>query len=89
LNCAQQRPSGRTFAPYDTATEASSLDLRSFLQLNNRQVLAAGQVRHDQLETLAALAANWSGRPSAGQTRRSSVRNWQGKVVASGHGNCL
>jgi hypothetical protein len=48
LNCAQRLPSGRTSAQCDTATDAINLELRGFLQLNNRQMPAARQMLHGQ-----------------------------------------
>jgi hypothetical protein len=42
LNCAVYLLSGRTSAPCEAATQASNLDLRGFLQLNNRQMPATG-----------------------------------------------
>ena len=44
MNCAQQLPSRRTSAPCDTETQTSNLDLRGFLQLNNRQMPVAGEL---------------------------------------------
>jgi len=53
MRCAKPLPSGRTSAPCGIATQTSNLELRGFLQLNNRQMPATGQVRHGQVETLA------------------------------------
>ena len=47
-NFADGLSSRRTSAPCDTATQVSSLELRGFIQLNNRQMPAAGQVRQGQ-----------------------------------------
>ncbi len=68
LNLAEGLPSGRTSAPCDTATKASSLELRGFLQINNGQMVAPGQVRHVQLDPLATPPTHPCRRPSAWRT---------------------
>ncbi len=59
---------GRTPATNTAATQAGSLVLRDFLQLNNRQMSATGQVRHVQRDPLAALPSHLCRRPGAGRT---------------------
>jgi len=85
LISAAQTSLGRTSAPCDTLTQACSLDLRGFLQLNNREMSAACEVRHDQRDPLATPPSHPCRRPGA---RRSSwplssrlkpwcLRSWQ------------
>ena len=53
LDHAGQLSSGRSSTICSAAADVGSLGLRSLLQLNNWQVLAATQMRHDQREPLA------------------------------------
>ena len=56
---AEHLSPGRTPAASDTKARNSSFELRGLLQSNNRQMPTTGQVRHDQLEMLAAPPTNY------------------------------
>ena len=62
LNSVMRLPSRRTSARADDTTRVGRLELCGFLQLNHRQMSAAGQVSHDERETLAAPPVHGSGR---------------------------
>jgi len=61
---AAQTSWGRTPAMSIAAAQANRIGLRGLLQLNNRKMSPTSQVRHAQLELLAAPPADTGGGPA-------------------------
>ena len=87
LDCAQQLPSRRTSAPCDTATQTSGIELCGFLQLNDRQMLVAGRVRHVCLPGLSAGCGQ--GQSGQGYAWSAAERIQRGQFLGSGRGGTV
>ena len=69
---AMKIPSMQTPAPARVEGQANGLELRGLLQFDDRQMPAASQVAHDELEMLATSPAHSGGRPGARRASRPS-----------------